>query len=469
MKKLIPLLVIAAGAVAYGVYKSRKETENKDEDKTLVVIDDTLSGDDSSQPVGDIEKEAVEDIEKEAVEEVQQELGYFETLSDSDEPYERPSFFHVTEDSILKSDEFNQLEEESDALTITEDAAEVFTEEPELSVEEVIEEPVVLVVPDEELTEESAAVLKEESEIDIQEEMVETLEEKTEDSVVSEDCETVEVIETLTDEAETSEPETEDEEECVEAVEENSEDPIEEDTAESVVVNEEEAFENQTEELEVTENEEVDNLIEEIAGHIEESNELFEEESVESDEEEPELEPLQSYNTPEVDELMKEIAGQVKAADQAALEETEVEEETKEEVVEPSFSEETDYLQDIRKITELYSEKVAQYNIRYPYLSSRFIDDTLKFSHQFNAEYPVGTRVAIEHYAHFTAIEDLFVFAQIIRQSGYAVKEGAEDKTLVVIREMFVDNNTILHDVFKVANQVYCLSGEYQKFRITKR
>lgn len=459
MKKLIPLLVIAAGAVAYGVYKSRKETENKDEEKTLVVIDDTLSGDDSSQPV--------EDIEKEAVEEVQQELGYFETLSDSDEPYERPSFFHVTEDSILKSDEFNQLEEESDALTITEDAAEVFTEEPELSVEEVIEEPVVLVVPDEELTEESAAVLKEESEIDIQEEMVETLEEKTEDSVVSEDCETAEVIESLTDEAETSESETEDEEECVEAVEENSVEPIEEDTAESVVENEE-VFENQPEELEVTENEEVDNLIEEIAGHIEESNELFEEESVEL-EEEQELEPLQSYNTPEVDELMKEIAGQVKAADQAALEETEVEEEIKEEVVEPSLSEETDYLQDIRKITELYSEKVAQYNIRYPYLSSRFIDDTLKFSHQFNAEYPVGTRVAIEHYAHFTAIEDLFVFAQIIRQSGYAVKEGAEDKTLVVIREMFVDNNTILHDVFKVANQVYCLSGEYQKFRITKR
>ena len=333
--------------------------------------------------------------------------------------------------------------------------------------EEVIEEPVVLVVPDEELTEEPTAVLEEESEIDIQDEMVEALEETTEDSVVSEDCETGEVIETLTDEAETSEPETEDEEECVEAVEENSEEPVEEDTAESVVENEE-AFENQPEELEVIENEEVDNLIEEIAGHIEESNELFEEESVEL-EEEQELEPLQSYNTPEVDELMKEIAGQVKAADQAALGETEVEEELKEEVVEPSLSEETDYLQDIRKITELYSEKVAQYNIRYPYLSSRFIDDTLKFSHQFNAEYPVGTRVAIEHYAHFTAIEDLFVFAQIIRQSGYAVKEGAEDKTLVVIREMFVDNNTILHDVFKVANQVYCLSGEYQKFRITKR
>jgi len=466
MKKLIPLLVIAAGAVAYGVYKSRKETENKDEEKTLVVIDDTLSGDDSSQPV--------EDIEKEAVEEVQQELGYFETLSDSDEPYERPSFFHVTEDSFLESEELNPTEtfnqpEEFDALTIPEDTTEVFTEEPEPSVEEVIEEPVVLVVPDEELAEEPTAVLEEESEIDIQEEMVEALEEKAEDSVVSEDCETAEVIETLIDEDETSEPETEDEEECVEAVEENSEGPIEEDTAESVVENEEEAFENQTEELEVTENEEVDNLIEEIAGHIEESNELFEEESVESDEEEPELEPLQSYNTPEVDELMKEIAGQVKAADQAALEETEVEEETKEEVVEPSLSEETDYLQDIRKITELYSEKVAQYNIRYPYLSSRFIDDTLKFSHQLNAEYPVGTRVAIEHYAHFTAIEDLFVFAQIIRQSGYAVKEGAEDKTLVVIREMFVDNNTILHDVFKVANQVYCLSGEYQKFRITKR
>ncbi|MBR5004307.1 MAG: ribonuclease E inhibitor RraB, partial [Erysipelotrichaceae bacterium] len=78
-------------------------------------------------------------------------------------------------------------------------------------------------------------------------------------------------------------------------------------------------------------------------------------------------------------------------------------------------------------------------------------------------------RVAIEHHVRFSEVEDLFVFAQIIRQSGYHVKEGTEDKTLIVVREMFVDNNTILHDVFKVANQVYCLSGEYQKFRITKR
>ena len=186
--------------------------------------------------------------------------------------------------------------------------------------------------------------------------------------------------------------------------------------------------------------------------------------------EEEVLEPLPSYDTPELDELMKTIAGQVKAADESEkVEESVVEEVEEEPVVVETAEEETDYLQDIRKITEMYSDKVAQYNIRYPYLSSRFIDDTLKFSQQFNSEYPQGTRVAIEHHTHFDAVEDLFVFAQIIRQSGYSVREGSEDCSLIVTKEMYVDTNSILHDVFKVANQAYCLSGEYQKFRISKR
>ena len=505
MKKLIPLLVVAAGAVAYNVYKNRKEAVKQE--KTFVVIDDSNDTPDKSEPVKETFEQTVLDesandvtvketepetvqteeiVEEpvvadetevdetkvdefaEAMQEVQQELGIFETLSDMDETYGRPSFFHVTDDSFIEP----EIEQATEIVStiIVED--EVVQEEPEAA-DEVAEEPVTIedeaTAPEvvEDVQEEilSTIVVDDtEEELDVEIELI--LEEQLDINEVVEFAEEVEetILSTIL---------VEDEDEPVEEPVLNEDQLLEEtvdETVEEEVIEEPVSEESIAEELFVEDEPiEVDALIEEIAEQIEEVIEepvfinLTEKEEVE-------LEPLQSYNTPEVDELMKTIAGQVKAADQTENEPEEVEEETADEVVEEvQPAEEGDYLQDIRKITELYSEKVAQYNIRFPYLSSRFIDDTLKFSNQFNTEYPIGTRVAIEHHVRFSEVEDLFVFAQIIRQSGYHVKEGTEDKTLIVVREMFVDNNTILHDVFKVANQVYCLSGEYQKFRITKR
>lgn len=434
MKKLIPLLVIAAGAVAYSVYKNKKEAVK--EEKTLVIIDDTPSDDfpPSDTSVEEVVEEVVEEITEdiaevqvsdpveEAVQEVQEELGAFETLSDSEEPYERPSFFHLTDDSYLEPEESPCTENEvvDDELQSKDEPVEQETVQ-----EESEEEPALIVLDTEE---ESEAVTIEE----IAEEAVEEAGEEVNEEPVSDSAE--------------------------EAVQEdNVFVPFFDLKSESEEV-EEELFS-------------VEDAIDEIVQKVEELP------AVESDPvidvletEEEVLEPLPSYDTPELDELMKTIAGQVKAADESEkVEESVVEEVEEEPVVVETAEEETDYLQDIRKITEMYSDKVAQYNIRYPYLSSRFIDDTLKFSQQFNSEYPQGTRVAIEHHTHFDAVEDLFVFAQIIRQSGYSVREGSEDRSLIVTKEMYVDTNSILHDVFKVANQAYCLSGEYQKFRISKR
>lgn len=508
MKKLIPLLVVAAGAVAYNVYKNRKEAVKQE--KTFVVIDDSNDTPDKSEPVKETFEQTVLDesandvtvketepetvqteeiVEEpvvadetevdetkvdefaEAMQEVQQELGIFETLSDMDETYGRPSFFHVTDDSFIEP-EIEQATEIVSTIIVEDDEDEVVQEEPEAA-DEVAEETVTIedeaTAPElvEDVQEEilSTIVVDDtEEELDVEIELI--LEEQLDINEVVEFAEEVEetILSTIL---------VEDEDEPVEEPVLNEDQLLEEtvdETFEEEVIEEPVSEESIAEEPFVEDEPiEVDALIEEIAEQIEEVIEepvfinLTEKEEVE-------LEPLQSYNTPEVDELMKTIAGQVKAADQTENEPEEIEEETADEVVEEvQPAEEGDYLQDIRKITELYSEKVAQYNIRFPYLSSRFIDDTLKFSNQFNTEYPIGTRVAIEHHVRFSEVEDLFVFAQIIRQSGYHVKEGTEDKTLIVVREMFVDNNTILHDVFKVANQVYCLSGEYQKFRITKR
>ena len=469
MKKLFPLLMIAAGAVAYGVYKNLKQSNQSEDDKTLVVIDDTPSNDSDLVVV----PEQVKSDAAEAAEEVQKELGLFESLRDTDEPYERPSFFHMTEDSFLEPE---QIDEPSEIMTIlVEDECENETSVESEQIQEI--EAEVMTSSDDCLKD-----LEISDGIDYESEPVFDAAEQIElngDDSESENCfaDAVEdeeySLDTLTAEDEAMSTELDEgKSESIETLEVLPENPVEsneEDADETKIIDnfDEDKGIEQVEE-QSNENDEyasVEDLIDEIAGQIEESS-VFDEDELEDSK--VEMEPMQSYNTPEVDALMKEIAGQVKAADQSVSEEPEINE-PEQVSVEAEPEEETDYLQDIRKITEMYSEKVAQYNIRYPYLSSRFIDDTLKFSHQFNAEYPMGTRVAIEHHANFSTIEDLFVFAQIIRQSGYAVREGAEDKSLIAVREMFVDNNSILHDVFKVANQVYCLSGEYQKFRISKR
>lgn len=561
MKKLIPLLVIAAGAVAYNVYKNRKETI--DDEKTFVVVND--SNDDSNQsgiePVveesvkedsaveesvaeeatveefvseeSDVIAEEVENAVEsfteelneedplvdepvkpvdeivEAMQELQEELGTFETLSEPDEPFERPSFFHVTEEIIsepevsvsaietAKSESDGEVQEEILSTIVIEDDEEELDVEIELFLEEQLDIDEVASFAEEIEEQILSSILFENGEIEVEttEESIEAetaIEPEAEEATIEEDHQEEPVLivldesidEVVEHEEETLSGEESAEEPVLTVLDENTNEdihPVEEESNAEVQFEESELLVldeefDETELEQIVENEEdipivVESLIEEIAEQVEAAQDEPVEETVfiELEEEPEEMEPLQSYDTPEVDELMKTIAGQVKAADQA-VEEPEVMEEEPEEIVEEvAQAEESDYLQDIRKITELYSEKVAQYNIRFPYLSSRFIDDTLKFSNQFNTEYPLGTRVAIEHHMHFNAVEDLFVFAQIIRQSGYLVKEGAEDKTLIVVREMFVDNNTILHDVFKVANQVYCLSGEYQKFRITKR
>ena len=561
MKKLIPLLVIAAGAVAYNVYKNRKETI--DDEKTFVVVND--SNDDSNQsgiePVveesvkedsaveesvaeeatveefvseeSDVIAEEVENAVEsfteelneedplvdepvkpvdeivEAMQELQEELGTFETLSEPDEPFERPSFFHVTEEIIsepevsvsaietAKSESDGEVQEEILSTIVIEDDEEELDVEIELFLEEQLDIDEVASFAEEIEEQILSSILFENGEIEVEttEESIEAetaIEPEAEEATIEEDHQEEPVLivldesidEVVEHEEETLNGEESAEEPVLTVLDENTNEdihPVEEESNAEVQFEESELLVldeefDETELEQIVENEEdipivVESLIEEIAEQVEAAQDEPVEETVfiELEEEPEEMEPLQSYDTPEVDELMKTIAGQVKAADQAVEEPVVMEEEPEEIVEEVAQAEESDYLQDIRKITELYAEKVAQYNIRFPYLSSRFIDDTLKFSNQFNTEYPLGTRVAIEHHMHFNAVEDLFVFAQIIRQSGYLVKEGAEDKTLIVVREMFVDNNTILHDVFKVANQVYCLSGEYQKFRITKR
>ena len=125
MKKLIPLLVIAAGAVAYNVYKTRKEPLN--DEKTLVHVDD--STDDSNHVESKLAQEPV--VEDSIIEEVVTIVK--EDVIENSEPVE-----DVVEEPVVE-------EKKAEEDTISE---EEYTEEPEqnedsneqITVEETVDE-----------------------------------------------------------------------------------------------------------------------------------------------------------------------------------------------------------------------------------------------------------------------------------------------------------------------------------------
>lgn len=115
-----------------------------------------------------------------------------------------------------------------------------------------------------------------------------------------------------------------------------------------------------------------------------------------------------------------------------------------------------------------YSAEVTAINLKFPYLKPKFIDETLQFGASFNEEYPVGTLVRINHVAKFSRVEDLIAFVKVAKENDYVVQEAKEENTILTINECIVASDSILNDVFHVANQVYCLEGEYFGFQIDK-
>lgn len=142
-----------------------------------------------------------------------------------------------------------------------------------------------------------------------------------------------------------------------------------------------------------------------------------------------------------------------------------------EEVKMITLTDEDEPKEEENKITEVaqnYSLEVAQINIRFPYLKPKFIEETLSYGANFADEYPEGTQVEIHHVAKFHRVEDLIAFVKSCKENDVDVKEAQEENTILAVNHCIVAANTILDDVFNIANQVYCLEGDYFGFRIDK-
>ena len=114
-------------------------------------------------------------------------------------------------------------------------------------------------------------------------------------------------------------------------------------------------------------------------------------------------------------------------------------------------------------------DEINNYGIQFPYLSHNFIEDTLKFSEKFKSEYVLGSKVSMEHNISFADDDNLYAGIQIFKSLGYKAYETDVERIITLSTVIAVDYNSILKDVFKVSNNVYSLNGEYLKFRIIKK
>ena len=114
---------------------------------------------------------------------------------------------------------------------------------------------------------------------------------------------------------------------------------------------------------------------------------------------------------------------------------------------------------------EEVSEEVKEIAAIYPYLSLSFITEQFARNDAFNAEYPEDTLVAISHKARFSHLEEKEQFLEIAKENGYDVEE-LNAKEIVVAKKLYSTDGAILSDIYNVANQVNCLNGTYEGYKI---
>lgn len=117
------------------------------------------------------------------------------------------------------------------------------------------------------------------------------------------------------------------------------------------------------------------------------------------------------------------------------------------------------------KVNEEVSEEVKEIAAIYPYLSSSFIAEQFARNDAFNAEYPEDALVAISHKARFSHLEEKEQFLEIAKENGYDVEE-LNTKEIVVAKKLYSTDGAILSDIYNVANQVNCLNGTYEGYKI---
>ena len=112
-----------------------------------------------------------------------------------------------------------------------------------------------------------------------------------------------------------------------------------------------------------------------------------------------------------------------------------------------------------------YPEEVKEIAEVYPYLEPWFISEQLNRNDAFNREYPEDTLITITHKAKFDDAETAEDYLNIAVDNGYKTEKLSDVESLI-IKKMFTADGVILSDIYNVANQVACLRGQYEGYKI---
>ena len=101
----------------------------------------------------------------------------------------------------------------------------------------------------------------------------------------------------------------------------------------------------------------------------------------------------------------------------------------------------------------------------YPYLDKKFIAEQFARNGAFNKEYPEDTLITIAHKAKFPDAYTMEEYSKIVEENGYTVEKLDETEN-IISKKMFTTDGAILSDIYNVSNQVACLKGTYEGYKI---
>lgn len=101
----------------------------------------------------------------------------------------------------------------------------------------------------------------------------------------------------------------------------------------------------------------------------------------------------------------------------------------------------------------------------YPYLDTAFIAEQFGRNEVFNSEYPENTLITIAHKAKFPDAWTMQEYIKIVKENGYE-SEALSDTENIISKKMFSKDGAILSDIYNVANQVACVKGTYEGYKI---
>ena len=101
----------------------------------------------------------------------------------------------------------------------------------------------------------------------------------------------------------------------------------------------------------------------------------------------------------------------------------------------------------------------------YPYLDKKFIAEQFARNEALNKEYPEDTLITIAHKAKFPDAWTLEEYTKIVTENGYTA-EKLNDTENIISKKMFTTDGAILSDIYNVSNQVACLKGTYEGYKI---